>query len=65
MVIYGMIQIFNEDFCDVWDIGFEDFYGGFVYLGGEQLFGIFVVLVEGLGLYVQFQDRGVLVFEVQ
>lgn len=64
-VTYGTIQTFNEDPRDVWDTGLEDFHGGPVHPGGEQLFGVFVVPVEGLGLYVQLQDRGILVLEVQ
>lgn len=62
---YEPIQTFDENSCDVWDTGLEDFHGGPVHPGGEELFGVFVVPVEGLGLYVQLQYGGVLVLKIQ
>lgn len=49
----------------MWDTGLEDSHGGSVHPGGEELFGVLVVPVEGLGLYVQLQYRGILILEVQ
>lgn len=47
------VQTFDEYPRDVGDSGFENFHGGAVHSGGEELLGVLIVPVQRLSLHVQ------------